>query len=163
MKAPAKLIFLVGAIALTTTVSAWAQVEVNPVLRAPQPAPEAVKPGQPTPLFTANDNTLGYQYLARATNPGAGQTPKSVVFFNHFDVWAYGTNFLGLDWNKATNGMAPPFGTPAAPCDQKGPLDPPGSSRCPGYTGIYGLFRSTLGWNQIFNTKAFSAGPLTNV
>jgi hypothetical protein len=47
--------------------------------------------------------------------------------------------------------------------DQNGPLDPPGSSRCPGYTEIYGFFRSTFGWNQIFNTKAFSAGPLTNV
>jgi hypothetical protein len=85
------------------------------------------------------------------------------VFFNHFDVWAYGTNFFSLDWLKATNGMAPPFGTPAAPCDQNGPLDPPGSSRCHGYIEIYGLLRSTFGWNQIFNTKAFSVGPLTNI
>jgi nucleoside-specific outer membrane channel protein Tsx len=34
---------------------------------------------------------------------------------------------------------------------------------CPGYTEIYALIRSTLGWNQIFNTKAFSIGPLTNI
>jgi hypothetical protein len=84
------------------------------------------------------------------------------VFFNHFDAWAYGTNFFSLDWLKATNGTAPPLGTPAAPCDQYG-LEPPGSSRCPGYTEIYGLFRSTFGWNQVFNTNAFSAGPLTNI
>ena len=78
-------------------------------------------------------------------------------------MWNYGTNFFNVEWLKATNGLAPPFGTPAAPCDQNGPLDPPGSSRCPGYTEVYGFFRSTFGWNQIFNTKAFSAGPLTNV
>jgi hypothetical protein len=40
---------------------------------------------------------------------------------------------------------------------------PPGSQRCRGYREIHGLFRSTLGWNQIFNTKAFSVGPLTNI
>jgi hypothetical protein len=98
-----------------------------------------------------------------ATNPGAGQTPKNVVFFSHFDVWTYGTNFFNVEYLKATNGRAPPFGTPAAPCDQNGPLDPPGSERCPGYTEIYGFFRSTLGWNQLSGTKAFSIGPLTNI
>jgi hypothetical protein len=163
VRTTAKLTFLVCAIALTTTVSAWAQVEANRVLQTPLPAPESVRPGEPPPLFTVNNNTLGYRYLARATDPGAGQSPKNVVFFNHFDVWAYGTNFFSLDWLKATNGMAPPFGTPAAPCDQNGPLDPPGSSRCHGYTEIYGLLRSTFGWNQIFSTKAFSIGPLTNI
>ena len=30
-------------------------------------------------------------------------------------------------------------------------------------TEIYGLFRSTFGWNEIFNTKAFSVGPLHNI
>jgi hypothetical protein len=164
VRTTAKLTFLVCAVALTTTVSAWAQpVAVDRVINTPRPAPEPVRPGEPTPLFTVNDNILGYRYLARATYPGAGQTPKNVVFFNHFDVWAYGTNFFSIDWLKATNGIAPPFGTPAAPCDQNGPLDPPGSQRCRGYREIYGLFRSTLGWNQIFNTKAFSVGPLTNV
>jgi hypothetical protein len=38
-----------------------------------------------------------------------------------------------------------------------------GSERCPGYTEISGFFRSTFVWNQIFNTKAFSVGPLTNI
>jgi hypothetical protein len=121
------------------------------------------KAATPSPLFTVNDNSVGYYYAFTATNPGAGQTPKNVLYFTHFDVWAYGTNFLNVEWLKATNGQAPNFGTPAAPCDQNGPLDPPGSERCPGYTEIYGFFRSTLGWNQIFNTKAFSVGLLTNV
>ena len=32
-----------------------------------------------------------------------------------------------------------------------------------GASEIYGLFRSTFGWNQIFNTKAFNVGPLNNI
>lgn len=31
------------------------------------------------------------------------------------------------------------------------------------YTEIYGFFRSTFGFNEIFGTKAFSMGPLTNL
>jgi hypothetical protein len=117
----------------------------------------------PPPFFIVNDNTIGYYYAPTATNPGAGKTPKNVLTFTHFDVWEYGTHFFNVEWLKATNGKAPVFGTPAAPCDQNGPLDPPGSERCPGYTEIYGFLRSTLGWNQIFRTKAFSFGPLTNI
>jgi nucleoside-specific outer membrane channel protein Tsx len=83
-----------------------------------------------------------------------------VLNFTHFDVWAYGTNFFTVDWLKATNGKAPPFGTPAAPCDA---FDPPGTERCAGFTEIYGLFRSTLGLNQLTGTKMFAAGPLTNI
>ena len=33
-------------------------------------------------------------------------------------------------------------------------------ANCAGATEIYGLFRSTFGWNEIFNTKAFTIGPL---
>ena len=121
-----------------------------PVKAPPQP-PEA-------PFFLVNLNSLSYSYAFTANNPGAGKTPKDIVSFTHFDVWAYGTNFFNVDWLKATNGSNPPNGTPAAPCDFV-----PGRTGCSGYTEIYGLFRSTLGWNQIFNTKAFAVGPLTNV
>ena len=43
------------------------------------------------------------------------------------------------------------------------PFYPPGAEICPGYTEIYGFARSTLGWNQLSGTKAFSIGPLTNI
>ena len=33
-------------------------------------------------------------------------------------------------------------------------------ANCAGATEIYGLFRSTFGFNEIFNTKAFTMGPL---
>jgi hypothetical protein len=120
------------------------------------PAPPAAEP----PTFLVNNNSISYYYAPTATNPGAGQTPKNVVNFTHFDVWAYGTNFLSVDWLKASNGNTPPNGTPAGPCDTFAPGTP---SYCSGYTEMYGLFRSTLGWNQLFNTKAFSVGPLTNI
>ena len=118
---------------------------------------KAPKPAPPPPFFIVNENSVSYSYVFDGTNPGAGTTPKHVLNFTHFDVWAYGTNFFTVDWLKATNAAAPPFGTPAAPCDVQGRSD------CAGYTEIYGLFRSTFGWNQLFNTKAFSAGPLTNI
>lgn len=101
--------------------------------------------------------------MPTATNPGAGQTPKNVGFFSHFDVWSYGTNYAQVEYLKATNGANPPSGTPEAPCDQGGPAFPPGASRCSGYSEVYGLYRGTLGWNQLFNTKAFAVNPLTNM
>ena len=122
-----------------------------PVEKAP-----ALKPVPIAPFFLVNDNSISYSYAFTANNPGAGTTPKHVVNFTHFDVWAYGTNFFTVDWLKATNGKGPPNGAPAAPCDLTG------TSVCPGYTEIYGLFRSTFGWNQLFNTK-FAVGPLTNI
>jgi hypothetical protein len=115
------------------------------------------------PFFLVNTNTFGYAYVFNGTNPGAGQTPKNDAYFTHFDVWQYGTNYFNVDFLQAINNKAPTLGTPSAPCDQNGPLDPPGSQRCPGYTEVYGLLRSTIGWNQVFNTKMFSNGPLTNI
>jgi hypothetical protein len=121
-----------------------------PMKAPPKAAPEA-------PFFLVNDNSISYHYEFTANNPGAGKTPKDVVSFTHFDVWAYGTNFFNVDWLKATNGRAPPLGAPAAPCDFNG------TSVCDGYTEIYGFFRSTLGWNQLTGTKNFAFGPLTNI
>jgi hypothetical protein len=139
------------ATALAFAFAATAAFAADMPTKAPPPPPEA-------PFFLVNLNSLSYSYAFTANNPGAGKTPKDIVSFTHFDVWAYGTNFFNVDWLKATNGSNPPNGTPAAPCDFV-----PGTSGCSGFTEIYGLFRSTLGWNQIFNTKAFAVGPLTNV
>jgi len=101
-----------------------------------------------------NENSLSYHYEFTATNPGAGKTGKNVLTFSHFDVWAYGTNFVNIDYLKATDGNT----TPAAPCGFPNP-----NTGCSGYSEIYGLWRGTLGWNELFSTKAFSIGPLTNI
>lgn len=107
---------------------------------------KAVKAVAPAPFFFVNDNSISYHYEFLATNPGAGKTPKHVLSFTHFDVWAYGTNFINIDWLKATRGRETPTATGTE-----------------GYTEIYGFFRSTFGFNEVFGTKAFSYGPLTNV
>ena len=59
---------------------------------------------------------------------------------------------------------------PAAPCTNAGDSERravtepiTAASACAGATEIYGLIRSTFGWNEIFNTKAFSMGPLHNI
>ncbi len=109
----------------------------------------------PASIFFVNDNTLSYSYQFNATDPGVpGKFGKNVFTFTHFDVWAMGTNFFNVDLLKS------PSSDPAAPC-----LAPAGSppAYCAGATEIYGLFRSTLGFNQLFGTKAFSMGPLSNV
>lgn len=107
---------------------------------------KSVKAIAPAPFFFVNDNSISYRYEFLATNPGAGKTPKHVLTFTHFDVWAYGTNFINIDWLKATRGSETPTATGTE-----------------GYTEIYGFFRSTFGFNEVFGTKAFSYGPLTNV
>jgi len=115
-----------------------------PVKAAKVKAPE-------TPYFLVNENSLSYHYEFTATNPGAGYTPKHVGTFSHFDVWAYGTNFINVDWLKATSQA-----TPASPC----PIDGAG---CSGYSEIYAFLRSTLGWNQLTKSNMFSIGPLKNI
>lgn len=105
---------------------------------------KAVKAVAPAPFFFVNDNSIGYRYEFMANNPGVDKTPKHVLTFTHFDVWAYGTNFINIDWLKAGHRTPTATGTE-------------------GYTEIYGFFRSTFGFNEVFGTKAFSYGPLTNV
>jgi hypothetical protein len=119
------------------------------------------------PFFSVNDNRLTYSYQFTATDPGAystrpngtinGTTAKQVYSFTHFDVWAYGTNFFNVDLLKSTHNDA------ASPCQPTGtlPFGPPGA--CAGVTELYGIERSTFGWNEIFNTKAFKIGPLRNI
>ncbi len=125
------------------------------------PMPVKAKPIIDVPFFLVNDNRLSYSYIFTGTDPGVfsirpdgsinSKTAKQVYSFTHFDVWAYGTNFFTISGFKSDHND-PVSGCPAG---QFG--------NCAGATEIYGLVRSTLGFNEIFNTKAFSVGPLRNV
>ena len=120
-------------------------------LAADLPAKKAPAPVAAAPMFFVNDNTVSYSYQFNATDPGwKGNFGKNVVTFTHFDVWAMGTNFFTVDLLKS------PGADPSSPCHG-------GNYGCAGATEVYGLFRSTLGFNQLFGTKAFSMGPLNNV
>ena len=137
--------------------------------------PVKTKPKQvvDTPFFLFVDNRLTYAYVYHATDAGYfspkpgggynGNTDMNVVAFTHFDVWQYGTNFFTILASKAGHN------DPAAPCTNAGVITSgfgPGgtvAADCAGATDFYGILRSTFGFNQIFDTKAFTVGPLHNV
>src|ERR1700730_16294297 len=124
------------------------------------------KPIADVPFFFVIDDRVTYSYIFTAAQPGAytvnpngtvnGKTTKSVYSFTHFDAWAYGTNFFTISLFKSDHN------DPASPCTNAGTIFGV-PANCAGASEIYGLFRSTFGWNEIFNTKAFSMGPLHNI
>ena len=130
-------------------------------------AVKAMKPPPDLPFFLVIDDRVTFSYIFSGTDPGVfstrpdgtidGKTPKQVYSFTHFDAWAYGTNFFTISMFKSGHN------DPASPCIQPGLTSSFGVGDCAGATEIYGLFRSTFGFNEIFNTKAFSIGPLHNV
>jgi hypothetical protein len=114
--------------------------------------PVKAKPVADLPFFFVNDNLLTYAYQFTATDPGVtDKTAKQVYAYTHFDAWAYGTNFINLSLFKSDHA------DPAGPC----PIAVP--TGCAGAMEFFGLIRSTFGWNQIFNTHAFTVGPLHNI
>jgi hypothetical protein len=116
--------------------------------------PVKAKPIADLPFFLLIDNRVTFAYQFNGVDPGVTKkTAKQVYAFTHFDVWTYGTNFFNIGLEKADHA------SPANPC-----ADPTRNiTGCEGATEIYGLIRSTIGFNEVFNTKAFSYGPLHNV
>lgn len=123
---------------------------VAPASAADMPVKAAKQAIADSPFFLVNDNRVTYSYIPDGTDPGVGKTAKQVYSFTHFDAWAYGTNFFTVSMFKSDHR------DPANPCPVFG-------TGCTGATEIYGLARSTFGWNEIFNTKAFTIGPLRNI
>src|ERR1700753_1778016 len=128
--------------------------------------PVEAKPIASLPFFSLIDNRVTYSWMPKGVDPGAfsvrpngsidGTTATSVYSFTQYDEWAYGPNFFNISMLKSGHN------DPASPCMSSisvfgGPSD------CAGATEIYGTFRSTFGWNEIFNTKAFAIGPLRNI
>ncbi len=131
------------------------------------PVKAKAKPVADLPFFLVIDDRVSYSWMPKGTDPGLwsvrpngsidGTTAKSVYSFTHFDLWAYGTNFFTISMFKSGHN------DPANPCTAPGVNIFGTPSDCAGATEIYGLFRSTFGFNEIFNTKAFTMGPLHNV
>ena len=127
---------------------------------------KAKKPVPDVPFFFVIDDRVTYSYIFKGTDPGAfsfrpdgsinGKTAKSVYSFTHFDVWAYGTNFYSVSMFKSDHN------DPSSPCTNAGFIGAT-PANCSGATEFFGLVRSTFGWNEIFNTKAFTMGPLHNI
>jgi hypothetical protein len=130
------------------------------------------KPVPDIPFFLVIDDRVSYSWMPKGTDPGVfspnaagglnSTTAKSVYSFTHFDVWAYGTNFFTISMLKSDHN------DPANPCTNAGVVFNPGTgttslANCAGATEVYGLFRSTIGFNEAFGTHAFTMGPLHNV
>jgi hypothetical protein len=164
-----KTIFATAALAMAVAASAG-------VARAADLPVKAVKKAPDLPFFLVIDDRMTYSYQFTATDPGAfslkagggsynGNTAKQVYSFTHFDVWGYGTNFFTISMFKSDHN------DPAAPCSGATPGSTSNNAsiiggltgNCAGATEVYGLFRSTIGFNEVFGTKAFSMGPLHNV
>ena len=131
---------------------------------------KAKKPVADLPFFLLIDDRVTFSYIFTGTDPGAfskkpdgtfdGKTAKQVYSFTHFDVWGYGTNFFTISLFKSDHN------DPASPCTNVGTLSNGVSTpfaNCAGAVEIYGLARSTFGWNELFNTKMFTVGPLHNI
>src|SRR6266702_1261783 len=131
------------------------------------PVKAKAKPPADLPFFFVIDDRVSFSWMPKGTDPGMftvnpngsinGTTAKQVYSFTHFDAWAYGTNFFTISMFKSGHN------DPASPCVAPGVTITGGFADCAGATEIYGLFRSTVGFNEIFNTKAFSMGPLHNI
>ena len=133
------------------------------------PVPVKAKPIADVPFFLVIDDRITYSFIPNGTDPGAfsrkangtfdGNTAKQVYSFTHFDAWAYGTNFFTISLYKSDKN------DPASPClGAIGNVTVTGfNTGCAGASEVYGLVRSTFGWNEIFNTKQFSIGPLHNI
>jgi hypothetical protein len=135
---------------------------------------KAVKKAPDLPWFILIDDRVSFSWMPKGTDPGAfsinpangginSTTAKQVYSFTHFDIWQYGTNFFNVSMFKSDHN------DPANPCTNAGVITSPTagfatvSAACEGATEIYGLFRSTFGWNELFGTKAFTMGPLHNI
>jgi hypothetical protein len=158
--------------AYATAALSFAALASAGLARAADLPVKAVKPVKDLPFFLVIDDRVTYSWMPKGTDPGAfsvrrdgsinGTTAKNVFSFTHFDAWAYGTNFFTISMFKSDHN------DPASPCTNAGIIQGPlfvggTAANCAGATEIYGLFRSTFGWNEIFGTKAFSMGPLHNI
>jgi hypothetical protein len=120
-----------------------------------------VKAPAATPFFTVNDTSVSFTWYPSATDPGvpggsdvvpggvAGERNafnKFVGTVTHFDVWKYGTNYFNLDFIQS---------------DKRDPIE--GVAGANGAVEVYGLSRSTLGFNELSGSKAFETVITKNV
>jgi hypothetical protein len=139
----------------------------GPASAADLPVKVKAKPVPDLPFFFVIDDRVSFSWMPKGTDPGVfsvnpngslnSTTAKQVYSFTHFDAWAYGTNFFTISMFKSDHN------DPAGPCTNAGVLITGAAASCAGATEFYGLIRSTFGWNEIFNTKAFSYGALHNI
>lgn len=116
---------------------------------------KAPPPPKPAPFFLVNDTSVSFTWYFDSTDPGVSGSSNTVpggifgqgnTFYraqgsiDHFDVWEYGTNLIHLEVNQYGN-QDPILGEPGAV----------------GSREFFGFTRSTLGFNELTHSKAFSS------
>ncbi|MES5483318.1 hypothetical protein QMZ05_11230 [Bradyrhizobium sp. INPA03-11B] len=126
-----------------------------PDVRVSTKAPKLeAKPKAELPFFFINDNRITYSWFRGAAPGYTDKTNYNLATYTHFDAWAYGTNLVALSYITTDHSAptAPCVGTISAPLGQ-----------CAGANYASASVHSTLGWNELFDTKAFSVGPLAGI
>src|ERR1700749_4904497 len=159
--------------AIAATALTLAALASTGLARAADLPTKAAKKPADLPFFPLIDARVTFSWMPKGTDPGVfsvrpdgsinAATAKQVYSFTHFDIWQYGTNFFTISMFKSDQN------DPANPCTNSGVITSPLAgfatvlATCEGATEVYGLFRSTFSWNDIFGTKAFTMGPLHNI
>lgn len=135
---------------------ALAQTETNPgrpATAAPSaPAAVNVKPADVAPFFNFSDTSIGYRWqplsaepaVRQPNNPKGADINKNIIGFTHADSYKYGSNFVNLEFLKSSSPD----------------LDRQAKN---GAEEFYFVYRGQLSPNSIFNTTAFSFGPVREV
>jgi len=102
-------------------------------------------------IFDWNANELRYWYGPNFHQPGVGDAagkavdiPKNIVSLTHADGYAWGTNFVNVDFLKSTS------------------ADPANNSTN-GAFEVYAVYRHDLSLGKTVDAKAFSFGPVRDV
>lgn len=134
-----RIIASIGLAIVSTTVQA-ANLPPDPATAVPPPVASP---------FLYSDTQVSYWHEFSGTLVGvATHINKNFVSITHSDAWAYGTNFVNLDASKSTGGI------------DVANNQPPGGD---GLADYYAVWRSTLSFNALSRTKAFSGGPVKDV
>ncbi len=125
----------------------------HPARAQSEPPAKASAPG----IFDYSDTSLSWSFNFTTREPNLlYAASKNVFTFTHIDAWKYGTNFLNIDLLKSDSR------DPEAPWAGPGFPVPPGGIG-DGAFEAYGLYRGALSFNQMFNTVAFTFGPVSDV
>ncbi len=107
----------------------------------------------PVHAFDFSDTSVSLTYgpnfkepgVAQSNNPNKGTSiDKIIASLTHFDVYKYGTNFINID-ALFSNGRDP------------------ANNSTNGAVEVYGIYRGNLSGNSVFDTKAFTFGPVKDV
>jgi hypothetical protein len=109
------------------------------------------------PFFIYSDTSVSYSYNFTTREPNLlFPASKNVFTVNHVDAWKFGSNYLNIDLLKSdSRDPEAPWGGPGYPV--------PSWGISVGAFEFYGLYRGSLSFNQMFNTVAFTFGPVSDV